>query len=324
MPHDKVYFVIVSWNNIELLPECLDSIQKQTYKYCETIVVDNGSKDKSVKLLKDNYPSVKVIETGKNNGFAIGNNIGIKKALEDRSCTYIALLNTDARLKPNWTQTLVDFAGHKEKVACLQSPTYDYYDHTFLDSRGITIDHAGSGVQLGYRQRHYTPRTERVFGVNAAAALLTRGFLENQPFGDDYFDSDLWMYLEDVDLAARSVVLGWNNWCVAGTTAYHMGSVSSNKNPGFAVFHIYRNNLLVLIKNFSLLTVCRLLPGLIFTDIRTMLTLLRSRNLSTLRAMIKGRLASFRYIPLFRKKYSTLNQHQKSNIRDIWYLMSQR
>jgi GT2 family glycosyltransferase len=107
---DKVAFIVVGWNNTDILPDCFKSIYEQSYDNTAVYFVDNGSKDDSVEKTKKDFPQVKIIEPGYNTGFAKGNNIGIKEALKDPDVKYIALLNSDARLKPEWTKTIVDFA----------------------------------------------------------------------------------------------------------------------------------------------------------------------------------------------------------------------
>lgn len=316
-----VSFIVLGWNNKDLLPECFASIQAQTYRKFNIIYVDNGSEDGSLGFVRKNYPDVIVVDAKKNNGFAIGNNIGIKRAMENVDCRYIALVNTDATLAPDWLKALVTFGQEHPHSGSLQTPTYDYYDHTVLDSYGIVVDHQGRAMQLGYRQKTPPPETRPVFGTNAAATLFTRDFLEAQPFGDDYFDPDLWMYLEDVDLAARATVMGWTNWFVNESAAYHMGSASSSKNPGFSVYMIYRNNFPMILKNFPMSLVIRILPGLIITDSGTILDLLRGRNKIALKALIRGRLKG---IPLsFRmlRKRRLLSRHRTHKAGALWKLM---
>lgn len=318
----KVYFIILCWNNRDLLDECLSSIKSQDYKDYSVLIVDNGSTDDSVEYIKRDHPEVKLIETGKNDGFAIGNNIGIAEALKDPSCKYIAFINTDARIKSDWLKTLISFADSHPNGASFQSPTVDYYDHKILDSYGIQIDKQGRAVQLGFRTTTFPKHDFQVYGANAAAAMYSRAFLNAQPFGTDYFDSDLWMYLEDVDLATRAVIMGWESWLVHGSLAYHMGSASSGKNPGFSVFMSYRNNLPTLVKNMPFTIMIRILPGLIFTDMQTLLTLLRARNFKILRAILKGRFASLSMLPLFiRKHYQLKKKAQLIPSSQLWKLL---
>lgn len=315
------YFIVVGWNNKTLLGECFESIQKQSYKNHSTVYVDNGSSDESISYVKKNYPEVIVLDAKENLGFAIGNNMGIERAFRDKRCHYVALLNSDARIAEDWLEALVGFAEAHSKGASFQSPTYDYYARSVLDSRGITIDHFGRAVQLGHRETNPELSTKKVFGVNAAAAIYSRAFLDTQPFGVNYFDSDMWMYLEDVDLAARAIAMGWENWLVNESSAYHMGSASSSKNPGFSVYMAYRNNLLLLIKNLPLSILIKVIPGMLITDMRTLKYLLRHQNYAPAKAIIRGRLHSLPMIPKFIGKHRQLKRHWQVNSKTIWQLM---
>lgn len=314
-----VTFIILGWNTKSLLDDCFESIKKQTYKNLSIVYADNGSTDDSVKYAREKYPDIFVIDNGENLGFAEGNNRGITRALQNRECRYVVLLNTDARLADDWLATLVEFAQQHPHGAGFQTPTTNYYDHKMLDSRGIKIDRNGRAIQLGYGEPVGKYETKQVFGVNAAAAMYSRAYLQAQPFGKDYLDSDLWTYLEDVDLAARATVMGWENWLVGTSKAYHMASGS--KNPSFSVFLIYRNNFLVMIKNLPLGTLLRTVPGIFLSDLKTLWQLLRGHNFGTAKALIKGRLFWLPMLPKFYRKRRQLKKHRKISRRALRELM---
>ena len=90
--------VIPSWNGARWLPGCLRSLAVQTLQPSELIVVDNGSTDGSLELLRDAHPNVRVIELDRNTGFAFAANRGIEAAGSDA----VALVNTDVELEPDW------------------------------------------------------------------------------------------------------------------------------------------------------------------------------------------------------------------------------
>jgi GT2 family glycosyltransferase len=317
----QVAVIILCWNNKDLLDECIESVNKQTYPNVLTIMVDNGSKDDSVAHVEKHHKNVRVIETGANLGFAIGNNIGMKAALENPDCKYVVLLNTDAVIDPDWVEKMVAFAGTHPKLASAQSLTVDYYNHKIIDSCGILIDRQALATQMGYRQMNVRLETRRVFGANAAAALFTRNFLDAQPFGDDYLDHDLWMYLEDVDIATRAIMMGWENWFVNESKAYHMGSASSGKNPGFSLRMTYRNNALVLIKNLPFRIIMKTLPGMMRAELSRLRGFWRERKYKEIQAMVKGRFQSIPRIPIFLKKRHEFKKYWKISEQDLWALM---
>ena len=104
---NKVAFIIIGWNNQDILQECFQSVERQTYKNVVTYYVDNNSVDGSVEMVQKQFPQTIILEQDKNTGFARGNNIGIAEALKDPSVSYMALLNSDARLADDWTEKIV-------------------------------------------------------------------------------------------------------------------------------------------------------------------------------------------------------------------------
>jgi GT2 family glycosyltransferase len=317
-----VAFIVVGWNNRDLLEECFDSILAQTYKHISILYIDNDSSDDSVVFVKQKYPDIHIIEPGKNTGFATGNNIGINKALEDDSVGYVALLNSDARIEKTWTETIVQFAGMKPRGATFQGTTFDYYDHSIVDSTHIYISHNGQGTQGGwryYKQRDLGPR--KVFGVNAAACIITRDYIEAQPFTGQLFDEAMFMYLEDIDLAARVTVMGWDNYLVPRAKAYHMGSASSGKNPGFSLYMTFRNNSAVLFKNYPLKTLLRMSPDILRGDIDTIRTLRRQNQNAAIKKVIKGRFVGIFRLPLYISKKRTMSQYRTIDMGYLWRLM---
>lgn len=296
----KVAFVVVGWNNADILPDCFASIEQQTYRHIDTYFVDNGSKDNSVSATKENFPSVKIIEPGYNTGFAKGNNLAIEEIMKDPEVAYVALLNSDARLEPEWTAQIVSFAEGKPKGALFQGTTLDYYNESIIDSTHIYVSYNGQATQGNWRyyyQQELGPR--KVFGVNAAACVISRKFIEAQPFGEELFDEKMFMYLEDVDLAARATVMGWDNYLVPGARALHMGSASSGKNPGFSLYMTFRNNSAMLFKNFPLTMLIRMMPAIARGDFDTLRVLWRTDRKDAARKVLKGRVVGLLRLPLF-------------------------
>ena len=321
----KVTFILVCWNNEKLLAECLGSITAQTYKNHTTIMVDNGSKDESVARAKAAMPEIEVIETGSNNGFARGNNIGIKKAFEDPDVKYVALINTDAILEKDWLEKVVEFAQNKPHGACFQGTTLDYYQRKIIDSTHIYVNHRGQGVQANWKEFfHIELGPKKVFGVNAAACLISRAFIEAQPF-KKLFDESFFMYLEDVDIAARATIMGWDNYLVPAARAYHMGSASSKEKSGlssYAIYMTYRNNLGMIIKNFPLRIVFKILLAIPRADFEAVRHLIRLGEKNAAKKAVKGRAISILRAPLYIFLRYRLARFRKLDTNYLWWLMN--
>ncbi|MGH7195576.1 MAG: glycosyltransferase family 2 protein [Candidatus Saccharimonadales bacterium] len=320
-----VAYVIVAWNNKDIINDCIESILAQNYTHRKRIIlVDNASSDNTVEYMSEHFPQVEVIAEVKNHGFARGNNIGITKALEDEKIGHIVLLNTDARLDPNWTKTLVDAACLRPRAATMQSITLDYYDPGIIDSTHIYISRIGQGTQGSWRSPiayHNDVAPQKVFGCNAAAMLITRNFIESQPF-KQFFDETMFMYLEDVDVASRATVMGWDNFVIPGTRAYHMGSFSSaKKDPSFSLYMTFRNNTGLMIKNLPFRTLFVLLLRTPKADRAAIKHLKRVGKVAAVPAVIKGRLASLKYVPIFLWKRHQLKRYRVIDEDYLWQLM---
>lgn len=300
-PQPRVAIIVVAWNNEDILPGALDSVREQTYPFVDTYVIDNDSKDSTAALVARNYPEVVLIHGGSNLGFARGNNVAIEYALTRRSdYRYLVFLNSDARLRADWVERMVAFAEGKPTGALFQSVTLDYFDPQIIDSTHVYVSTSGQGTQGNWRSPYLGPvGPMRVFGVNAAAAMISRAFVEAQPL-DMLFDERMFMYLEDVDLSARATVLGWDNYLVPDTEAYHMGSASSGKNPGFSLYMTFRNNTAMLLKNYPAAVLVRMLPRVLLGDVRTVKHLVRQDRSRAAWKVVQGRAVGILRAPLYR------------------------
>jgi len=249
----KVAFCVVTWNSAAVLGECIDALQAQTGVPTVIYMLDNASKD-STRELMTNYPNVRTTWSRVNTGFARGNNLLIAQALKDPDVQYVALINSDAVLAPDWASQLVGFAEQRGNVGSLQGLTLDYFDHSRVDSRHIFVNGRLQGQQYGYGD-HTLPlddyRPRKVFGVNAAACMYTRAMIEALPDQQNgFFDERFFMYYEDVDVSFRALITGWDAWSVPTAIAYHMGSVSAKmRASSYSPRMVARNMSAVIYKN---------------------------------------------------------------------------
>jgi GT2 family glycosyltransferase len=243
--------IIVIWNSARELPDCLESLSKQTFKDFEVIVVDNGSSDGACANLPDDWPTLRfqIIPLDRNNGFAVANNIGVRAAQGH----WVALLNADAFPEQNWLYGL--------EAAARENPRYNFFTSRQIQAgRPELMDGAGDEYHvsgLAWRRYYgqesitYGLQAEEVFGACAAAALYVReDFLKVGGFDEDYFS-----YFEDVDLSFRLRIAGGRCLYVPAAIVYHVGSASSGKMSDFVIYHGHRNLVWTYFKN---------MPGILF------------------------------------------------------------
>jgi GT2 family glycosyltransferase len=255
----KPYVVIPNWNGAHDLPSCLDSLQNQTLN-CHIIVVDNGSMDKSLVLLEENYPQVEIIKLTKNHGFAGGVNAGMKKALEDGT-KYVALLNNDAPADKRWLENLVKKLDQNSKIGITTSKILSA-DSSFIDSTGDYYTIWGLPYPRGRNETDvdkYDSETT-IFGASGGASLYRTRMIKEIGL----FDEDFFAYYEDVDLSFRAQLAGWKVTYVPEAKVYHQISATSGKIKGFATYQTLKNLPLLMWKNVPARLMLKVFPRFVF------------------------------------------------------------
>lgn len=237
----KVAIVIVIWNGRDDTVRCLESFRADPYPNREIIVVDNGSSDDSVAVIRSRFPEVTLIQTGKNLGFTGGNNAGIRHALE-HGAVYVYLINNDTTVEPDATGCLVQ-AAEADPTAGLVAPVI----HEMDPPRAIWF--AGSVVDLrkgaawhdNARQPGLDDAPYDVPWATGCAMLIRADVLRKHgAFDDRYFLS--W---EDVDLSLRIRKAGCRLLVVPRARIYHKGGQSGKNLDGIYGYYAVRNSLLL-------------------------------------------------------------------------------
>lgn len=246
-----VSIIIVNWNGKENLEECLNSLFTITYSPFETIVVDNGSTDGSVDLIKEKFPSVKLILANKNLGFAQGNNLGYKKSKGD----YILLLNNDCIVTKNFLDKLILYLKKKPTVGIIQ-PTILFYRpgthrHKTVNSVGSFILKSGFLYHKDYGKtfvkQKYTKPYE-IFSAYGACFLIKREVIKRVGL----FDPDFFVYFEETDLCHRAWLAGYSVMVDPRVYVFHKGAQTSKRLPAsFVQFHSFKNKLYSYLKNLD-------------------------------------------------------------------------
>jgi|SRR5271154_927037 len=218
--------IVLSWNGLEDTLRCLESLERVEHPDLETVCVDNGSTDGSQGAIRERFPRVALIEAGTNLGYAAGNNLGLRRAME-AGADWMMLVNNDATVAPDVVAGFERAARAFPRAGMLAGKVY------FAD-RPQTIWFAGQRVSelLGYsgRPRGYGrgdgPRYERVQPTGRAVGALmavSRETIESVGL----LDEELFAYVEDVDWALRARAAGRATVFAPGARAWHRVSASS-------------------------------------------------------------------------------------------------
>ena len=242
-----VSIIIVNWNGLQHLPDCLDSIATQTYRDFKVIMVDNGSGDASVAFVSEKYPWVKVISLPENTGFATGNNTGLLHAQGD----YIVTLNNDTKAAPDWLEIMVRVADEHPQAGMVASRICSFSEPDIIDSIGMGI--CGDGMSRGrFRNKSWSSlhlnEVEDILFPSGCAALYRRAMLEETGF----FDDDFFAFAEDSDLGLRGRLAGWEAVAATQAVVWHKYSQTTGRLSPFKVYLVERNHYWVVWKNFPL------------------------------------------------------------------------
>ena len=236
--------VIPTWNSAASIERCLVSVVAQAPN--EICVVDNGSKDATVAIVRERFSTVRVIQNSHNQGFAVACNAGIAAT----ESTFVLCLNDDACLRTDYIAILCSALQKRSDAAsAIGKLVYERHGRQYIDSAGIEIDFwrmcpvdRGQG-RLDVAQ--YDAARD-IFGPTAAAAMYRRSALRE--LSDGGFDAELFAYYEDVDLAWRLGRLGWRHLYVPRAVAEHERRGPHNKPQAIAAraftnrYRIWRKN----------------------------------------------------------------------------------
>jgi hypothetical protein len=275
-----------------VLPACLASLERQTFRDFRLLLVDNGSRDGSLSIVQGCALEHSVIDFESNTGFARAVNTGIQQACS----SYILLLNNDVVLDDRCLEQLVEYLERELHAAAVSPRIMQWKDPDRIDSLGIGMSREGKGFQLGWGKRWTGGISEpfRVFGACAACALYRREAFEDVGL----LDSCFFAYLEDVDWSFRANWQGLQTYAVPYAVAYHRGSHTTGGHYSpFSLYWILRNQWAVLLKNLPASLWLRCAPWILYGQAKTAA---RAVLLEKQPRLYFGAMVSFlRYLPVF-------------------------
>jgi GT2 family glycosyltransferase len=270
----RIAVVTVIYRCEKFMPGFFASLAEVDYPRdrLELHLVDNGAGDgtlaaahHAIESLGDRLPAVIVHEPGGNVGFAIGNNLAVRAALE-RGADYVFLLNPDATCEPAALRESVRVARATPDLGSVQSLLVLGDRPDVVNTSGNHIHFLGFGYVGGYLGPRAAVAAEprEITFSSGACVLLPRAALE----GVGLFDETLWLYHEDLDLGWRLRLAGLRNVLAPGSVCRHHYEFSRAKSKWY---WMERNRWIVVLKNYRLATVLLLLPAMWLADVGLLL-----------------------------------------------------
>lgn len=287
--------VILNWNGQEMLERFLPSVL-QNSAGADIYVADNGSTDKSLELLRTNFPDVNVIELGKNYGFAEGYNQALGRL---KDYTYYLLLNSDVEVKSGWLTAMMSYMDEHPQVAACQPKLLCQWNPSYFEYAGA----AGGYIDaLGYpycrgRVFNTVEKDEGQYDTVAevhwasGAALLVR----SEDFWDvGGLDGSFFAHQEEIDLCWRLWRNGRKVVCVPQSVVYHLGGGTLPKGNPRKTYLNFRNNIWLLRKNLPESDYRRVMRWRLLLDAIASLQMLLTGQFASACAVWRARNDAFR------------------------------
>ncbi len=241
MQYPKVSIIVVNFNGEKYLKGCLDSIFSLNYpkSKLEIIVVDNGSSDNSISIVKNNFPKVKMLNNDENN-YCKANNLGIKES----SGEYVAIVNNDVEVCKDWLLELVKKLSNYNTIAAamgkvlfknglLQSTGHYELPNFYWGDRGFMEEDKGQFDSI-----------EEINSISNTGSLYKRNVFDRVGL----FDEDFEIYMEDVDFGIRCKEYNLKFLYVPAAICYH--EFHGTNREDFVRFKIEKNRLLLVAKHY--------------------------------------------------------------------------
>ena len=246
-----VTVAILTFNAINQIDRCLESLLDQDYPCFKILLIDNASTDGTVDHIKENYPNLQLLALPTNLGFAKAHNIGIRSV---KSQFYMPL-NPDVKLTPNFLSEIVAAIEHHDGIGSVTGKLL-YMDENGREQKqiyttGHLLTRSRSPSNRGYKRpdvgQYDNP--ELVFAANGAAPLYRREMLEDICLNGEYFCEDFFIYGEDHDLGWRAQLRGWECHYAPNAIGYHVGFGSGGIKNFRVQVQFTRNRYLTLVRN---------------------------------------------------------------------------
>ena len=293
--------IIPNWNGMALLRPCLDSLERQTFRDAETIVVDNASADGSVEALRREYPWVHVLALGSNLGYSGGCNAGIRAARGE----VLVFLNNDTEADPEWLRELVRALDAHPEAGSAASRMMLYDRRDVIHSAGDLYRRDGTADSRGVWEPYGPPydRAAWVFGGCGGALAYRRAVLD----AIGCFEEAFFMYCEDVDLNWRVQLAGWRCLYSPDAVVYH--HLSATGGGTLASYYVGRNALWVIARDYPSELLRRDWRRILGAQWRIAREALRAWRGTAARARLRGQVVGLvtllRWLPERRRLQST-------------------
>lgn len=311
----KVSILVLNYNGVGFLDDCLNSLKRLDYPDYEVILIDNASSDDSVEYAASNFPWVNVVKHEKNYGLCDGYN----RSLGYAGGEYLAFLNNDTRVDRNWLTELVKAAQEQQADIC-GSTMLSFDNPERIASLGGRITPIGTGYDIGLNTRDDRRANEApavVGAVGSGAMLIEKSVF--QALGG--FDPDYFACVEDLDLCWRAWLRGYKVIRVPTAIVYHkVGGSWGSRGASQRILFGQKNRLANIIKNFEFSNVVK---GLIIStvyDLARLVIFLSRGKFKNMLSLTKGTVYFIKELPRTMEKRKSIQDSRMLSDKELYRL----
>jgi GT2 family glycosyltransferase len=249
----KVSVILVNYNGMPHLDVCISSVLKQSYTDFELIFVDNNSSDGSLEYTQSKFPNLTFVVNDQNLGYAGGINSGLTHASGD----YIAPLNIDTEVTPNWLSAMVAFLDENPQAGAVTPRVLLFDNRTRINAMGLNIHITGLGFCRGLgKEDNNSIILENVPGVSGCSYLIRRQLFERMGGAPGW----CFMGNDDVIVSWLLRLMGYEIYYIPESVVFHKYSL---KMVPEKLFRLEKNRYILLLSTLKPLTLLLCLPVLL-------------------------------------------------------------
>jgi GT2 family glycosyltransferase len=255
----KASIIIVNFNGLSYLSNCIRSVQATTGNDVEIIVVDNNSTDGSAEQLVRDFPEIWLIRSSENIGFGSGNNIGAQQA----SGEFVVFLNPDTVVTSGWLDPLIKALEDDTEVGIVTPKLLLAKQPEHINTCGNNVHISGITLCRGLHQDRQAMAERADVGAASGCVLVMRRDLFWELGG---YDDDLFLYMEDTDLSWRAQLASYRCLYIPESVVYHDYALRFGPEK---TYYQERNRYMMLLKNLRWRTLLMLLPVFLLAELVT-------------------------------------------------------
>jgi hypothetical protein len=257
-----VSVIILNYNGLSFLPRCLETLRRTSYPHVELCVVDNCSTDGSLAYLCDHHPDVKLFPIRKNLGYSGAYN----EVIPETSGEVIVLLNFDVEVEPEWLDQAVALLTENARVAAAQPKLrslqkrnlFEYSGGSggFIDCYGYPLVRGRVFDRIEEDHGQYDDAVPIHWASGAAFVVRREAYEAAGGLDDDFF-----LHMEELDLCWRFWLMGYEVKSAPMGIVYHHAGAALSADRYHKMYYNHRNGLVMMLKNFSGVSLLKYLPG---------------------------------------------------------------